>query len=360
MTRSFLGTFALVFAAMAGLFVFDTFLEKAEQSESHTEAQRLFREGDAFLRKGDARDAIERFRSALTLARNNPQYELALARALFASGQLNDAEQVVSGLLDRDPGSGDANLTMARILAKQGKFADADFYYHRAIYGKWPEDATRRSLEVRLELVDLLARQGDKQALLAELLPLEDAKLDLQTREHIANLYITAGSPNRAAQIFRQILHEQPSNPEAFAGLGTAEFAKGNYRTAHVDFLIASRLKPADAELKKQLNLSSEVLALDPTMRGLSSKERFKRSTQLLDLASQAVRKCLAPGVSQPLLDDADAALKRKVRPRDVSDATEANVDLAEKLWQLRKKQCKQGPTEDEQAMALVLAKIAQ
>src|SRR5271166_6945582 len=87
MKKSFLGTFALIFASMAALFVFDTFLEKAEQAESLAEAQRLYHEGEALLRKGRANYAAERFRNALTFARENPGYELALAQALLESGE---------------------------------------------------------------------------------------------------------------------------------------------------------------------------------------------------------------------------------------------------------------------------------
>ena len=40
--RSFLGTFGLVFLAIAVLFVADTFLAKTERAESLVEARRLF------------------------------------------------------------------------------------------------------------------------------------------------------------------------------------------------------------------------------------------------------------------------------------------------------------------------------
>jgi len=353
MKKSFLGTFALIFASMAALFVFDTFLEKAEQAESLAEAQRLYHEGEALLRKGRANYAAERFRNALTFARENPGYELALAQALLESGKLHDAEVVVSSVLERDPTDGPANLTMARILAKEGKQGDASSYYHRAIYGHWPEGAAGERLKVRLELIDLLSRENDKADLLAELLPLQNEKLDLNARERIARLYLQAGSPNRAAELYRGILHENPSNSDAFAGLGAAEFALGNYRTAHVDFLVASRRNPANAEVKKQLDLSSEVLALDPSLRGLSAKERYQRSQHLLDLARQSLSHC--SDTSAP--DDGQNA---PLRPGRENEATEANLDLAEKIWQARKADCKLPISDQDEALSLVLSKIVQ
>ncbi len=353
MTRSFLGTFALIFASMAGLFLFDTFLEKAEQAESMAEAERLYREGQAQLKKGQPSDAAEQFRNALSFARENPSYELALAQALLESGKLHDAEAVVNAILERDSTGGPANLTMARIFAKEGKDQYAGSYYHRAIYGHWPQDAGDERLKVRLELIDLLARENDKADLLAELLPLPNEKLDLKTREHIALLYLQAGSPNRAAELYRGILHENASNSDAFAGLGTAEFAVGNYRAAHIDFLVASRRNPANAEVKKQLELTGEVLALDPSLRGLSAKDRYQRSQHLLDLARQSLSRC--SDTSAP-----DSGQNPPLHPGQESEATEANLDLAEKIWQARKNDCKQPVSDQDEALSLVLSKMVQ
>lgn len=359
MIRTFLGTFALVFAAMLGLYLFDTFLARTEIAESHAEAQRLFEEGQALLREGKTPDAIERFRNALEFARNNRDYQLALSRALLDAGKLTDSEAVAKGLLERDPTDGRANLTMARVMIRENRSGDAEAYYHRAIYGKWPgNDAGKERLRVRLELIDLLARGIDKQALLAELLPLEGENLDPGTRERVAHLYLVAGSPTRAMEMFRQILRDQPSNARAFAGLGMAEFARGNYRGAHLDFLIASRLKPNDTEIKKQFNLASEVLTLDPTVRGLNQRGRYQRSAHLLELAEASLSRCSgAPG---ELVNEARLQLQAPARQASEGDATEANLDLAEKLWQARKKECPAPVPESDQALALVLTKIAQ
>lgn len=346
MTKSFIGTFVLIFAAMAALFLFDSFLERTEVTESRAEARRLFDEGRRLLAQRRPADAVERLRGALTFDRGNTAYRLALTDALLSSGKLSDAESSAQVILDGDPANGAANLTMARIVAREGLPADAASYYHRAIYGRWPQNPARRRLEVRLEFVDLLARQDKQQDLLAELLPLSSESLDLPTREHIAQLYVTAGSPNRAVDMFREILRERPSDPGAFAGMGTAEFAKGNYRAAHLDFLIASRLKPSPA-LQKQLALSAEVLALDPTLRGIGQQERVERSKRLLQLAIESVTECLGPN-----------ALPFSAVPGKTNDAVESNMELAEKIWHVRHVDCRQPLTQNEQALSLVLIKI--
>ena len=52
----------------------------------------------------------------------------------------------------------------------------------------------------------------------------------------MGRLFLLAGSPARAADVFRGILHDSPANAEAHAGLGEAEFARDNYRAAQRRF----------------------------------------------------------------------------------------------------------------------------
>ena len=58
-TQNFLVTFALIFAAIGGLFVADTFLAGVQQRAGRAEAAARYREGEAYLAKGDARRAID-------------------------------------------------------------------------------------------------------------------------------------------------------------------------------------------------------------------------------------------------------------------------------------------------------------
>ena len=140
---SFLGTFALVFLAIGALFAIDTFLAKVEQSEMATQAARLFREGQLLAQEGRDAESIARLRAALAISRDNPAYQLALADVLLRANKLADAEALLANMLQNDATDGGANLLMARALARQGKPEAAEFYYHMAIYGQWPQDARR-------------------------------------------------------------------------------------------------------------------------------------------------------------------------------------------------------------------------
>ena len=359
--RSFLTTFGLVFLAIAGLFAADTFLARTDRMESEMEAQRLFAEGQTLMQHGQNKQAVDRINDAIAIERGNRNYLRALAQVQLASDETSDAETTLTGLLSSDSTDGLSNLLMARVLEKEGRFADSVSYFHRAIYGQWKQDAEANRNRARLELIDLLAQQNSKEELLAELLPMEEnAPQDLQTRTHLGELFLRAGSPSRAAGVFRGILRSAPADANAYLGIGEAEFAQGDYRAAQRAFQAAVHYAPNDAAGRHWLDLSNQLLQLDPSLRGLGAQERYQRSVQLVALAQEAVSHCLSQDSSPELpalLSKSAAALKAYVNPSRASETAEANLDLAEQLWQVRKKECRT-PTPTDSPLALVLAKL--
>jgi tetratricopeptide (TPR) repeat protein len=219
-------------------------------------------------------------------------------------------------------------------------------------------------LKVRFELVDLLARQNSKEELLAELLPLlDEASADLPTRTRIGELFLSAGSPARAADVFQDVVRRDSRNAAAYTGLGEAEFARGNYQQARTDFLNASRLKPDDAAIRKRLELCEQIMSLDPTRRGLAPNERYQRSLKMLTLALDEMNRCArtsTPAAAQELVDAANRALQARAAEFRQNAATETNLDLTEQLWQARGKDCRSSTPNADDPLALVLAKIAQ
>lgn len=357
--RSVLGTLFLVFLAIVGLSVVDTYLARTERSENRAEAERLAAAG----RTAGPLNAVADFKGAIGIERENPDYWLALGQAQLAAGELADAEGTLNELLRRDSTSGPANLALARVLVKEGRITDAVSAYHRAIYGHWDRDAGANRVSARFELVNLLAQQGSKEELLAELLPLLDVTPDdLESRKRLGRLFLVAGSAQRAGEIFRDILDKQPQDADAYAGLGESEFARGNYQTAHNDFQKAADLRPTDEGIQGRLKLSAEVLALDPMRRGLGPEEQYRRSLKMLDLASAAVTRCssLLSPLDSEAEEEAQKALNSKVGAVRMSEALESNLSLAEQLWKVREQECKAGPTAEEEALGLVLARIAQ
>lgn len=358
----FLATFAIILLAMGGLFAVDLFLAGLERRELRSEARHLYQEGLSLSREGRQEEAVDRLQSAVAAERSNPLYQRALAEAMLAAGKPAEARAIAAARLQREPTDAAASLLVARALAREGKPAQAIPYYHRAIYGIWDDDAAGNRVRSRFELVDVLARMGAQRELLAELLPLQDqAPTDRETRKRIAHLFLDAGAPSRAIEIFRALL-QQRRDAGTYAGLGEAELARGNYRSARANFAAAAQLAPGDSTIGQRLALTQRVIGLDPTQRGIGTEEQYRRSLELLGLTLLAADSCLSlSAANQGLLDSARMALVPQRRPSAGRHAAvEANLRLAERLWGLRRTECPGLRAEEEEPLALVLQRLAQ
>jgi tetratricopeptide (TPR) repeat protein len=341
---SFVRTMAITFGAIIGLFLIDTSLATVEKTQSQEDGKRAYEKGLALMKNGDAAGAIDQFEAAISFSRETEVYQLELGRAQRTNRQFKLAEQTLEALLERDGQDGAANLAMARTLAKEGNMPDAFSYYHRAIYGHWNENAPDHRLVARFELVDLIDAQKGREGLLAELLPLQaEAPDDPATAMKLASLFASAAAPARAATIYREVLQKNSANADAWDGLGDTEFTRGNFRPALTDFDNALRHRATDEHARQRADECREILATDPSQRGLGAAERLSRSARLLQLTVEAAGSC-AP---QELLDQTK---KRVTEP-------EVNVDLATKIWKSTQSSCGASAPE---YLQLTLNKLAQ
>jgi len=354
----FLRTFGLIVLSIAVLFAIDTFLRNLERSEDRAEAKRLMTEGEDLIRRGEYAGAVDPLINAVFIDRENPAIRLTVAEALLGAGRVMDAEDALTTLLQREPTSGPINLAMARVLVKESRTREATFFYHRAIYGQWQTNSNQSRLSARLELVDLLAHQNEKADLLSELLPLQEETVSAESRQEIGRLFILAGSPNRAADVFRALLSQNPGDPKLLEGLGDAEFAGGNYQAAQSAFIAAAQMNSADKTIQQHLEECNRVLALDPTRRGLPPAERYRRSVELITGALEQASLCKQYAAKdQELFGEAQDAIKRRVPRSRHGQLVEGNIELAEQVWRAASSQCQASTSTP---IALVLAKVAQ
>ena len=240
---------------------------------------------------------------------------------------------------------------MARVLAAEAKYKDADSYYHRAIYGQWPADWTAEVPKVRLELANMLAQHGKSQELLSETLLLQSASAqDPATQKRIADLFLKAGSTGRAIDTYRQLIRENPDDVEAYRGLGHAEILDGNYRAAETAIMAALHRQPYDGQIQSQLRLVVKLASLDPTARRLSTAEKYRRSMEILQLAQSELNACL---------QNPQPAKVEKAPNVVTNEAAEACLDRAENLWKQRNEACQQPPAADD-PLPILMKKLAQ
>lgn len=361
----FVATLIGIVVLIGLLLSLDLFLARVDRRESNAHAASEYAVGVALLRDGRASDAADHFGTSVAIDRSNINYTLALGEAMLQDGRTADAEATLRTLLDRAGNDGAINLAMAHVMIREGHTEEAKAYFHRAIFGRWGADSVERRSQARFELIDLLARRGAARELLAELLPFEEVSPDsVALRRRLGNLFILAGSPARAANMFREVLRRDPNDADAYAGLGEAAFALGNFRTARADFAEAARVRPGDARIGARLALADTVLMLDPTARGVGSTDRLTRSRALLLRAQAVVTGCGGP--SSPSADSARALLAPSLRRgtasvprrRDPEAAAEAMMSVAIDLWASRPASCALAARDD--ALRLVLNRIAQ
>jgi tetratricopeptide (TPR) repeat protein len=128
----------------------------AARHRLHT-GEELFKRGIAAATAGRHDQALHLFRSAYNHSPGSAQYQLAFARSLRTNGRLPESRAAVQNLLARSPSHGAANAEFARILAGEGDWRQAVWYYHRALYGAWSDSPDLRVL--RFELADFARAQ---------------------------------------------------------------------------------------------------------------------------------------------------------------------------------------------------------
>ena len=362
-TSEFLLTFTVILAAIVLMLGFDTGLARIDKTANSATALSEYKRGQQFFAAGHTDDAIDHFRVAATLDRSHSVYTVALAQAFLAQGRAAVAEQLLLPVLDRDANDGPANLELARVLAKEGRPDEAKSYYHRAIFGMWQgPDAERNRTAGRYELIDLLAQSGDKQDLLSELLPLQNEAQSDSARRKIAHLFVVAGAPERASDMYRTILRQNPRDAEAYVGLADATLAMGNFNTARDHLDAALKLSPDDSVIKKRIALTDTVIAMDPGQRGLPIDEQLRRSRALVQRTITAARKCL--DVSSPevaaALDSVTRSLVASAANIPRPQAIEENLSIAGTIWRMRGTRCASQDQPGEQALRLIQEKIAQ
>jgi chloride channel protein, CIC family len=356
-----LGGIVFVLVLMIALAVFLNFFYRSQRT---ARAEGYAIAGNGLMAGGRYEEAVEKFRSALSITHNSKD-RLALSTALVKAGHWKEAEIYLRELIREMPGSGPANLDLARIAAQGGDLQDAVNYYHKAIYGSWTDETPNNRIQIRLELVEFLGRSGQLTQARAEVLSLlTETSADVTIRKRVAQMLLDFGLPTESAQAFQEIIRKDSKDADAYVGLGRAEFALGEFHLAEQAFKNALRRNPADVKSKNSLELTSQILALDPNLRGLNAAEKYARSRKLMEATLGSLDQCIAarssplPSSEIEIVDGARKSLLNRGKPRSYSDATEANLTLCEQLWKMRINSCGPPKASDEM-LSIIMARLS-
>ena len=286
--------------AVVTYFFFYSFRAHRQVLES-----RWFARGQQDLATGRAQDAVEAFRSALTLSSGNRAYELALAQALADAGRIDEAYAYYSTLLEAKPGDGLLNLRMARLAVRKNYPAEAIALYQAALNGDWLDEGVLRRREVRLELAQYLILQHMPTRAQAELLTAEGNALENSAvMNQIAALLDQAHFLKDALTAYQRAQQHAPSNsPEmlqAFLGEGRVAESLGEYKIARhalERYLIHARQvssPPEDTSIVEAwFDQLQRMQALDP-LPSLPPRQRAQRLLADGSIARHRLRACIA------------------------------------------------------------------
>lgn len=294
------------------------------------------------LQGGRTAEAIAALRRAATLAPLDDRFQLALAQSLATNGERGQARLVLLRLREHHPEDPDVDLALARLEAQGGDPATAIRYYQHALAALWHDSQNAIRPRVRLELIELLLRHGQRSRALSELLVVgPTVRDDAATRTRLGQMFLQAGDAARAAQEYAAALRLEPANGAALAGAGEAAFQQGQYARARQ---LLARAPASIGRVDDLRAITDFVLTRDPLASRLSQAERRRRLGANLDHVSSRASECAATANLGALQAEVDAMRARLARRRAIAhDAAGDAMVLVSRLQQAVVDGC--GPT---------------
>ncbi|HUZ04835.1 MAG TPA: hypothetical protein VMU62_05720 [Acidobacteriaceae bacterium] len=287
------------------LFIITFFSFSSFRTHRQVLENRWFARGQQALASGNAPYAVEAFRSALTLSSGNRTYEIALARALAASGRTDEAFAYYSTLRDATPGDGLLNLQLARLSVKKNEPAQAIAFYRNALNGDWKTEGVARRRVARLELAQYLLSQHQPLQAQEELLTAGGNALENPpVMNRIAGLLEQSNDlPDALTAYQRAQKYAKSNSPEmlqALLGENRVAESLGDYHAAAVAlerYLArahpAHRPAPEVSVAEASLDRLQRMEALNP-LPSLPPRERAKRLLANGSIAHKRFTACMA------------------------------------------------------------------
>ncbi len=360
-----------VFAVMIALMIGTAAYNRAFDQERLERAREHHRIGRTLADYGYHDRAVDEFSDALLYRRDNFDYRLGLALALFDGQRYQEAEYQLLELRGQHPTDATTNRLLGRLAARDGRYNQAANYLRTAIYGRWPRNPEQNRRATRFELVELLEDHGSPAQVVGEYLTIWEEEPQTASLARLVGFGLKDfGAPRDALAVLATLDDPRSRDAELLRAIGMAHFELRAYAEARAYLGRALAASPDDGDVRDTVDLMDRVLALDPTARGLGAYERYRRSREVLERAARYISGCanpLGPDMEGPpapqpaavrdLLAAAVQRLEQRRRPRDVAAETEANLLLAGNLWPLREQVCR-GIWDDDDVLARVMREL--
>ncbi|HET9101574.1 MAG TPA: tetratricopeptide repeat protein, partial [Acidobacteriaceae bacterium] len=191
----------------------------------------------------DASAASDALLVALQLTPEQPDDRLFAAQLAEDVGNYDGAGKEYQKILAKDPTSVAATEGLARALIHEGKFQDAETALQPALKQE-PNDPTLLALSVTA-----LAGQGNTSAAESQLESLHQQNPDQPAvTRMLADLYSSAGHPDKATPLYRQLLANDGNNPDLLTAAAENQMHQQQWAQAVDTFQKSLQIQPAQED----------------------------------------------------------------------------------------------------------------
>jgi Flp pilus assembly protein TadD len=304
------------------MFVATRWLAGWSRDTSRATALMWHDRGRDLLAGGQTPEGLAALRKAVAADRNATEFNLALARALRAAGQDEEAWQILLRLRQQEPEDAEINYRLGRLAAARGELDLAVRYYNHALYGIDPGASPIDRQQVLAELAGLLLDRDDRESASGVLTVLaRDVPDTPEAHLNLARLYVRAGEHGPALAQYAAVLARRPGDVVALAEAAEAAFAIGDFAGAEQHLVARQKAGSTGPDLDRRLALVRTIVRRNPMAGRLEMTERVRRLVAGLDRAAGRLAAC-RPASADPSDDELRAALQafRRQRGQDLRD----------------------------------------
>jgi protein O-mannosyl-transferase len=275
--------------------------------------------GVALNAEGNARAAVEHFRTALRLRPGYAEAHNNLGVALVALGELEEAAEAYGAALSIRPDYAAAHNNLGAVLASAGKLREAIPHYREAVRIR-PDYA-----EARTNLGRALLAVGETDEAFRQYREALRARPGYAEAHNDLGLALAAtGKPGEAVEAYREALRLKPDYAEAANNLGAALASAGEPEEAIRQFETALRIRPDYAEARN--NLGRTLASRGRTDEAIVA---FREAVRLKPDYAEAHNNLGTALASRGALDEAIDAYREAVRLAPGDAEAHANLGAA-------------------------------
>ncbi len=322
--RNWLPAVAAVTTTAILLIAGMVFWQRNRWTEQGTEA---FERGKQLLAQGQTDEAVLAFRNALAFSPRDVQIRAALGLALVRSSHFTEAETFLKEVVTAGAANGPVYAGLGRVELSKGDRRQAIARFEQALNAAWPPDDKSLRQRHQLDYAELLAAEGRSSEAVSRLLTLIEQSGGNQALARLAVAQVaTVGGAEKSEEAYAAMVRLFPADPEVWLRLADARAELSKDAAALAAYRQAAALSPANADTAAAVARMETILQLDPTLRGLSVRERARRWDAILSRTLQSLSTCAAPDA----LATAAGLLKQRSTRLEVIDQ---KMDAALTLW---------------------------